>query len=344
MASDVLVENNSATKQNFASDQDVRWCPGCGDYAILAQMKKILPETGVPREKTVFISGIGCASRFPYYLNTYGMHTIHGRAPTVATGVKLANPELSVWIISGDGDGFSIGASHLLHLCRRNVDVKIVLFNNQIYGLTKGQYSPTSPVGKITKTTPFGSLDMPFNPLAMVLAAGATFVARTVDRDTKHMAEVFRRAAGHRGTAFVEVYQNCNIFNDGAYRYLTDPDQKAENILYLKDDQPLRFGLNQDKVVCANRDMTLEAAQVDGDVLPEAALIHKENQPLPAIASLLAGMEHANGMPTPVGVFRAVEEETYDRAFRQQMQLVEQQKGTGDLKELLHKGDTWQVL
>ena len=234
MADNPAVDQKSA-KANFASDQDVRWCPGCGDYAILAQMKKVLPEIGVPREKVVFISGIGCASRFPYYINSYGFHTIHGRAPAVATGVKLANPELSVWIITGDGDSLSIGGNHLLHLCRRNLNVNIILFNNQIYGLTKGQYSPTSPVGKRTKTTPYGSLDTPFNPMSLVLGAGASFVARTIDRDTKHMAATFKRAAAHKGCSFVEVYQNCIIFNDGAFQSVTDPKIKQENLLYLED-------------------------------------------------------------------------------------------------------------
>ncbi|RMF60351.1 MAG: 2-oxoacid:ferredoxin oxidoreductase subunit beta, partial [Calditrichaeota bacterium] len=292
-------------KQDFSSDQDVRWCPGCGDYAILAQMKRVLPTLGIPREKFVFISGIGCASRFPYYLNTFGLHTIHGRAPTVATGIKLANPELSVWIITGDGDSLSIGGNHLIHICRRNLDVKIVLFNNQIYGLTKGQYSPTSPKGKITKTSPYGSLDTPFNPVSLALSAGATFVARTIDRDTKHMAEMFRRAAMHKGCAFVEVFQNCNIFNDGAYNEFTDPATKAERVLYLEDGKPMIYGAEQDKGLVING-FDIESISLKDEQDRERVIVHKEGNKNVAYAQLLARLTFHPQLPTPVGVFRQV--------------------------------------
>ena len=340
MAQDVKTrENSAAPRENFATDQDVRWCPGCGDYAILAQMKKVLPDLGIPSEKTVFISGIGCSSRFPYYINSYGFHTIHGRAPTLATGVKLANPELSVWIISGDGDGFSIGASHLMHLCRRNLDVNVVLFNNQIYGLTKGQYSPTSPLGKITKTSPYGSLDAPFNPLAMVLSAGASFVARTIDRDTKHMAETFRRAAAHKGTSFIEVYQNCNIFNDGAFFALTDPKSKLDNLLYLEDGQPLKYG----KTVRWGLKMDDLRLSRFEEVSGQEAFVHREQGMPTAYLQMLAELNHMADMPTPVGVFRDEDRTTYDHMVVEQVEAVTKRRGQGNLKELFITGDAWQV-
>src|SRR5687768_16785913 len=238
----MTTEAPALTPADFASDQDVRWCPGCGDYSILAQMKKVLPQVGVPREKIVFISGIGCSSRFPYYMNTYGMHSIHGRAPAVATGLATARPDLTVWVVTGDGDGLSIGGNHLIHAMRRNVKMTILLFNNQIYGLTKGQYSPTSEVGKVTKSTPFGSLDQPFNPVALALGSEATFVARSLDVDRKHLTDVLRTAAAHQGTAFVEIYQNCNIFNDGAFELITGKDHKDENQIRLEHGKPIRFG------------------------------------------------------------------------------------------------------
>ncbi len=331
-----------AKKQDFGSDQDVRWCPGCGDYAILAQMKKVLPTLGISREKTVFISGIGCASRFPYYMNTYGMHTIHGRAPTVATGVKLANPDLSVWIVTGDGDGFSIGTSHLMHLCRRNIDVNVVLFNNQIYGLTKGQYSPTSPVGKITKTSPVGSLDTPFNPIKMVLSAGASFVARTIDRDTKHMAETFRRAAAHKGVSFIEVYQNCNIFNDGAFSHLTDPKTKLENVLYLEDGEPLVYGKEQRYGIKLNG-LSFEKSAIDNDAATDEFLKHDVHVVDTTFPLMLSILNEKAGMPTPVGVFRAIERPTYNEGFQQQLESVTAKKGEGQLKQLLVAADIWEV-
>lgn len=329
-------------KEDFGSDQEVRWCPGCGDYAILAQMKRVLPDLGIPREKTVFVSGIGCSSRFPYYMNTYGFHTIHGRAPTVATGIKLANPELSVWLITGDGDGLSIGGNHLMHLFRRNLDVNIVLFNNQIYGLTKGQFSPTSPAGKITKTTPYGSLSNPFNPISMALAGGATFVARTIDRHTKHMAEIFRRAAEHKGCAFVEVYQNCNIFNDGAFKELTDADTKQDHVLYLEDRQPLVYGKESNRGLRING-FNFEVKEIQGEDDLSDLSRHNENDPNSGYAYLLSKLSDTPGFPTPIGVFRRMEAEPYEVKFHEQMRMVTEKKGRGDLKKLFLTGDTWQV-
>jgi len=337
-----VIDNKKPRKINFGSDQDVRWCPGCGDYAILAQMKKVLPGLGIPREKTVFISGIGCSSRFPYYLNSYGFHTIHGRAPTVATGVKLGNPDLSVWIITGDGDGLSIGGNHLIHLCRRNLNVNIILFNNQIYGLTKGQYSPTSPLGKVTKTTPYGSLDAPFNPTALALAAGATFVARTIDRDTKHMAKIFQQAAMHNGTSFVEVYQNCNIFNDGAFLELTNSETKLDHVVYMEDEEPLVYGKTQ-RYALELECMELAKKPLDENAEPVNAMVHNIKAPGEAYVGLLSRMNELPGMPTPVGIFRAIERKTYDDVFVSQMDEVTKKKGRGDLKQLLISGDSWKV-
>ena len=328
-------------KINFASDQDVRWCPGCGDYSILAQIKKVLPDLGIDREKIVFVSGIGCASRFPYYLNTYGLHTIHGRAPSVATGVKVANPDLTVFIITGDGDSLSIGGNHLMHICRRNVNVNIILFNNQIYGLTKGQYSPTSPEGKVTKTTPYGSIDTPFNPLAVVLGAGASFVARTIDRDPKHMADIFRKAAAHKGTSFVEVYQNCNIFNDGAYRNLTDPKTKKDFLVYLEDEKPLIYGNEENQGVYLDG---LKLSSAELSVRPEnSPHVHTVQSGSDIYPYMLARMAEDATLPTPVGVFHQEERPIYEDQLHQQMDEVSKKKGKGNLKELFISGNTWTV-
>lgn len=329
-------------KINFASDQEVRWCPGCGDYAILSTIKKVLPELGIPREKLVFVSGIGCSSRFPYYLNTYGVHSIHGRAPTIATGIRLANPDLSVWIITGDGDGLSIGGNHLIHIMRRNLNVNIILFNNQIYGLTKGQYSPTSPRGQVTKSSPYGSIDNPFNPVRVALAAGATFVARTIDRDTRHMAEIFRRAARHKGVSFIEVYQNCVIFNDGAFRVVTDPSEKWEHALYMEHEKPLLFG-KENKKGLVLKGYHLEVVEVPDPAHVDHILVHNEHHPDTAYATLLSELTDKPDMPIPVGVFRDIEAETYEEAFFRQIEYVRQRKGEGDLKQLLLTGDTWKV-
>ncbi|MCG3208689.1 MAG: hypothetical protein FOGNACKC_02301 [Anaerolineae bacterium] len=328
------------TRKDFVSDQTVRWCPGCGDYAILAQMQKVLPELGIPKEKIVFISGIGCSSRFPYYMNTYGIHSIHGRAPTLATGLKIANPELSVWVITGDGDGLSIGGNHLLHALRRNIDINIILFNNRIYGLTKGQYSPTSEQGKITKSSPMGSLEQPLNPLSLAIGAEATFVARTIDTNVKHLAEVLRRAAEHKGTSFVEIYQNCVIFNDGAFSYATDNQTKAEAILELEDGQPLIFGKDRDKGIRLH-DLNPEVVSLD-QVAREDLLVHRENAVEPSLAYLLSRMRHPQ-FPEPIGVFRAVEKPPYEQSLMFQVTDAMAKKGRGDLKKLYHAGETWEV-
>jgi 2-oxoglutarate ferredoxin oxidoreductase subunit beta len=325
---------------DFASDQDVRWCPGCGDYSILAQMKKVLPMTGVPPEKTVFVSGIGCSSRFPYYVNTYGVHSIHGRAPAVATGIKVANPELSVWVITGDGDALSIGGNHLMHAIRRNLDFNIVLFNNQIYGLTKGQYSPTSPLGKVTKSTPFGSVDNPLHPLAVAIGCEATFVARSIDVHIKHLGEVLRRASEHRGTAFIEVYQNCNVFNDGAFEWGTDRDTKADTVLELEHGKPLIFGKNRDKGIRLNG-MTPEIVELGKGISEDDLLFHDEKAEEPTLAYLLSRMRHPE-FPEPIGVYRAVERPIFEERLHQQISDARKKKEP-DLESLFMAGETWVV-
>ncbi|MEM1225709.1 MAG: 2-oxoacid:ferredoxin oxidoreductase subunit beta [Planctomycetota bacterium] len=326
---------------DFASDQDVRWCPGCGDYSILAQMKKILPDVGVPREKTVFISGIGCSSRFPYYMNTYGMHSIHGRAPTFATGLKSTRPDLSVWVITGDGDSLSIGGNHFIHCLRRNLDVNIVLFNNRIYGLTKGQYSPTSVEGQITKSTPMGAIDHPLSPLSVALAAEATFVARSIDAHVKHLGETLKAAAQHKGTSLVEVYQNCNVFNDGAMAYAQERKQRANNIVELQHGKPLIFGTGSDKGIrlTGNHLEVVNTADVPTDDL----LIHDAHDPNPAIQMMLARMKYPE-MPEPIGVLRSVDNvATYDEQINDQVTQARASKGEGDLQALFTSGDTWEV-
>ena len=290
------------TRKDFVSDQDVRWCPGCGDYAILAQVQKVMPELGVPREDIVFISGIGCSSRFPYYMNTYGFHSIHGRAPAIATGLKVARPELSVWVVTGDGDALSIGGNHLIHILRRNIDVNILLFNNRIYGLTKGQYSPTSEQGKVTKSTPMGSVDYPFNPISVALGADSSFVARTVDVEAKHLQDIVRRAYEHRGTSFVEILQNCNIFNDGAFGALTEKDTKADAQLVLEHGKPLIFGKHRDQGI-RMRGHALEVVPLGNGVTEADLVVHDETDQV--LAFLLSLMSPPK-FPTPIGVFRAV--------------------------------------
>jgi 2-oxoglutarate ferredoxin oxidoreductase subunit beta len=303
-------------------------------------MQKVLPELGIPKEKIVFISGIGCSSRFPYYMNTYGIHTIHGRAPTIATGLKLANPDLSVWVITGDGDGLSIGGNHLLHVLRRNVDINIILFNNRIYGLTKGQYSPTSLQGHKTKSSPLGSVEQPLNPISVAVGSEATFIARTIDTNVKHMAEVLRRAAEHKGTSFVEIYQNCVIYNDKAWEYATDASVKEENILELEHGQPLIFGKNRDKGIRLNE---LDPEVVSLDVVAqEDLLVHRENAPEPSLAYFLSRMRQPD-FPEPIGVFRCIEKPVYERDVLAQVETTIQSKGRGDLKKLYHSADTWEV-
>jgi len=326
------------SRKDFESDQDVRWCPGCGDYAILAQVQRVLPELGIPRERFVFLSGIGCSSRFPYYVNTYGFHTIHGRAPAIATGLKSTRPELSVWVVTGDGDALSIGGNHLIHVLRRNVDLNILMFNNRIYGLTKGQYSPTSEVGKITKSTPGGSVDHPFAPVALALGADATFVARSLDVEAKHLQEILRRAHAHRGTSFVEILQNCNIFNDGAFETLTDKERKAEHQLVLEHGKPLVFGAKRDKGIRLGSGMRPEVVALGNGTSESDLLVHDEHDP--TLAYFLSRMEPPD-FPTPIGVFHAVARPTYDESVNAQLAAA---TGKGaDLDKLFTRGDTWTV-
>ena len=336
------VVDSKLTRKDFVSDQEVRWCPGCGDYAILAQMQKVLPEVGVPRENIVFVSGIGCSSRFPYYMNTYGVHSIHGRAPTIATGIKAANPDLSVWVITGDGDGLSIGGNHLLHSLRRNVDLKIILFNNRIYGLTKGQYSPTSLQGHRTKSTPMGSIDYPLNPISVALSAEATFVARTQDTNTKHLSQVLRRAAEHKGAAFVEIYQNCVVLNPDAWDHTTDSDVRDDNIVFLEEGQPLIFGKDRDKGILMNG--TEPEVVTLGNGMPEDELVvHREDRGNASYAYMLSRMEYPS-MPLPFGVLRAIEQPSYTEMLTDQVDAAVAAKGgAGDLNSLFRAGDTWVV-
>ncbi len=326
------------TRKDFASDQEVRWCPGCGDYAILAAVQKQLPEFGIPPEKIVFFSGIGCSSRFPYYMNTYGFHTIHGRAPALATGLKISRPDLDVWVVTGDGDGLSIGGNHMIHTLRRNIGVKILLFNNRIYGLTKGQYSPTSEMGKITKSTPVGSVDFPFNPITIALGAHATFVARSIDVEQKHLGETLRRGHAHDGCAFIEILQNCDIFNDGAFADLTDKATKPEHQLVLEHGKPLIFGKNRDKGIRMNG-MRPEVVALGNGVTEKDLVVHDETNF--ALAFMLGNFEPP--MPTPIGVFYAEPRPTYEGALAKQMEAVVAKQGKGDPQALLERGDTWTV-
>ncbi len=326
------------SRKDFVTDQDVRWCPGCGDYAILAQVQKVMPELGIPRENIVFISGIGCSSRFPYYMNTYGFHSIHGRAPALASGLKITRPELSVWVVTGDGDGLSIGGNHLIHILRRNIDVNILLFNNRIYGLTKGQYSPTSEQGKITKSTPLGAPDHPFNPIAVALGANATFVARSIDVEAKHLQETLLRAFHHKGTAFVEILQNCNIFNDGAFASLTDKDTKADAQLVLRHGEPLRFGKQREKGIRLVNGQPTVVHLGDG-VSEEALLRHDETDA--GLAFTLSQLSPPE-FPTPIGVFRAVTRPTYEEIVNAQIAQALNQ-APPDIQGLLKGPETWVV-
>jgi 2-oxoglutarate ferredoxin oxidoreductase subunit beta len=330
------------TKKDFQTDQEVRWCPGCGDYAILSAVQSVFPELGIPREKFVVVSGIGCSSRFPYYMNTFGFHTIHGRAPAVATGLKVARPELEVWVATGDGDALSIGGNHTIHMLRRNVGLKVLLFNNRIYGLTKGQYSPTSEIGKKAKSTPYGSIDRPFNVLSLALGAEATFVARSVDVFQPHLKAVLRRAAAHQGTAFIEILQNCNIFNDGAWESLTEKEVKDDHTILLEHGKPLVFGKNKDKGI-RMRGIGLEVVSLGNGVTESDLIVHDEAHPNPAYAFLLSRMDGAPGFPTPLGVLRAVEAPRYEAGMNDQLRQVVAKKGKGDLGQLLRAGDTWEV-
>ena len=334
-------EENTLTKKDFVTSNDVRWCPGCGDYAILNAVQRTLPELGIPKEKFVVVSGIGCSSRFPYYMNTYGFHTIHGRAPTVATGVKVANPELSVWMITGDGDGLSIGGNHLLHLLRRNLDINVLLFNNRIYGLTKGQYSPTSEVGKKTKSTPSGSVDYPVNPLLFALGSEATFIARTTDTDQKHMIETFKAAQDHKGTSFVEVFQNCVIFNNKTFDSVTGRDVKNDQIIYLEEGKPLIYGEGGNKGIRLNG-LNMETVDLAEGCSGEELLVHNPKDPNPAYASMLSQMSY-HAFPTPLGILRQLEgRETYEESVLSQIQSA-QTKGNNSLQELLTGNNSWVV-
>ncbi|MFF7357697.1 MULTISPECIES: 2-oxoacid:ferredoxin oxidoreductase subunit beta [Streptomyces] len=331
--------------KDFKSDQEVRWCPGCGDYAILAAVQGFMPELGLARENIVFVSGIGCSSRFPYYMNTYGMHSIHGRAPAIATGLASSRRDLSVWVVTGDGDALSIGGNHLIHALRRNVNLKILLFNNRIYGLTKGQYSPTSEIGKVTKSTPMGSLDAPFNPVSLAIGAEASFVARTIDSDRKHLTEVLRAAADHPGTALIEIYQNCNIFNDGAFDALKDRQQAEEALIRLEHGQPIRFGADGARGVVRDRATgDLEVVTVTADNEADV-LVHDAHAASPTTAFALSRLADPDTLHhTPIGVFRSVERPVYDTAMAEQLDTAIEQKGKGDLSALLAGGDTWTVV
>jgi 2-oxoglutarate ferredoxin oxidoreductase subunit beta len=331
-----MATNGKLTAKEFKTDQEVRWCPGCGDYAILAALQSFMPELDVPKEKIVFVSGIGCAARFPYYMETYGMHSIHGRAPAIATGLSTSRPDLSVWVVTGDGDALSIGGNHLIHALRRNVNIKILLFNNEIYGLTKGQYSPTSPLGKRTKSTPMGSLDHPFNPLSIAIGAEASFVARAIDTDRAHLTTVLRAAAAHRGSAFVEIFQNCNIYNDGAFDFVRDD---KTNRIYLEHGQPIRFGEEGAKGVRQRADGSVEVVDVTDD---SELLVHDAHHPEPSPAFSLSRLTREASGATPIGIFRDVDRGVYDDLMAEQLREA-QEKRDGDLEALLHAGDTWTI-
>jgi len=328
------------TRADFSSDQSVRWCPGCGDYAILAQAQKVFPDLGVSKENFVFISGIGCSSRFPYYMNTFGFHTIHGRAPAIAFGVKLSNPDLSVWVVTGDGDGLSIGGNHTIHLLRRNLDINVMLFNNRIYGLTKGQYSPTSEIGKVTKSSPLGSLDRPFNPLTLALGTGATYVARTIDRETKHMQAMITRSYGHKGTSFLEIYQNCNIFNDGAFGPMTDKESKADTVLWLENGQPMVFGKEKNRGIRLDGNTPMIVEIGDKWSLDDV-LVHNESDYV--IASLLSNLTYQSDFPDPIGVLYAIDSPTYEELMMEQINNAIGKKGSTSVQDILNAGDTWVV-
>ncbi len=333
------------TAKDFASDQEVRWCPGCGDYSILAQVQRIMPDLGIPKENVAIISGIGCSSRFPYYMNTYGMHSIHGRATAIASGLKASRPELSVWIVTGDGDGLSIGGNHTIHLLRRNLNVNIMLFNNQIYGLTKGQYSPTSEEHKITKSSPLGSIDHPFNPLALAMGADATFIARTMDRDTKHLQETLRRAHEHHGTSFVEIYQNCVIFNDGAFEIFTEKATKAEEALFLEHGKPMIFGAEKNKGVRLNG-FTPEVVTLGEGFSADDLWVHNENDLFKAqiLVRLLDDPHKPLHLPRPFGVFYQTDRPCYEDVMAMQLEEAIAKKGKGNLAKLLRGNETWEIV
>jgi 2-oxoglutarate ferredoxin oxidoreductase subunit beta len=328
------------TRKNFISDQDVRWCPGCGDYAILAQVQKVFPDLGVPKENFLIVSGIGCSSRFPYYMDTFGFHSIHGRATPLATGAKLANPDLSVWVVTGDGDSMSIGGNHFIHILRRNLDINILLFNNEVYGLTKGQYSPTSAQGHISKSTPLGSVDYPFNPPQLALGAGGTFIARGIDREQKHLQNLLKEAHKHSGTSFLEIYQNCWVFNDGAFANLTDKEIKMETQLILENGKPMIFGKGN------NKGMRLAGAKLEVVLIEETSpmddiLVHDESNKIQGL--LLSELTHKDGFPTPIGIIYREDKPTYENLMYNQMEKAVNLQGEGDLDTLFQSGHTWKV-
>lgn len=337
--SEVNQLQSKLTKADFESGQEVRWCPGCGDYAILASVQKIMPELNIPKENIVFVSGIGCSGRFPYYMNTYGFHTIHGRAPAVATGLKITRPELSVWIITGDGDALSIGGNHFIHILRRNLDVNILLFNNRIYGLTKGQYSPTSEQGKITNTTPLGALDRPLNPVSVALAAEATFIARVLDIDAKNLQTVLKAAYAHKGTAFVEIYQNCNIFNDGAFAHLSDRSVREENMLWLEHGKPLIFGKNKDRGIRL-KGLQPEVVTLGNGITADDLVCFDAQESQPTLAYLLSRLDYPE-FPVPFGIFRSVEKPVYEEVFNSRISKLNQSEE--DLTKILKGGQSWIV-
>ncbi len=333
------------TKKDFESGVDPRWCPGCGDFSIINQVQKLLPSVGVSRENIVFVSGIGCSSRFPYYMNNYGMHTLHGRAPSFASGLKMSRPELQVWVVTGDGDALAIGGNHFIHTMRRNLDIKILMFNNRIYGLTKGQVSPTSELGKKTKTTPHGSADYPFNPPALALGAGATFVARSVDIEGQHLATVLKAAAEHKGSTYVEIYQNCPVFNDGAYLFLTEKSVKADAMLRMEEGKPLLFGKENKKGIRFNaQSAELEVVTIgQNGVAEKDILVHNPKREDPTIAFMLANLSTRPGFPTPIGVFRNVRQPTCEEIYWEQVKQLKAKKGEVSIRKFLSEADTWTI-
>jgi len=338
-----MAEPVTLSRKDFSSDQEVRWCPGCGDYSVLTAVQLLLPEIGILPQNQVFVSGIGCSSRFPYYMNTYGVHSIHGRAPAFATGIAAARPDLDVWVVTGDGDGLSIGGNHLIHALRRNINITILMFNNQIYGLTKGQYSPTSEVGKVTKSTPFGSIDHPFNPISVALGAEASFVARTHDMDRKHMTEVFRRANAHQGASFVEIYQNCNVFNDGAFDAVVAKDSRTDMLIDLHHGEKIVFGANGEHGVMLDEFGEAHVVSV-ADVGLEKILVHDEQRPEPSLAFALSRLASGPYEPTPVGIFRAIQRPSYEIELSRQLAAVQERGGAPDLDGLLGSGNVWEVV
>jgi len=332
------------TSKDLQTDQDIRWCPGCGDYSILKQVQKVMPDLGIPRERIVFVAGIGCSSRFPYYMNTYGIHTIHGRATAIATGLKSARPELSVWVITGDGDGLSIGGNHMIHILRRNIDVNILLFNNEIYGLTKGQYSPTSPEGTINKSSPMGSIDHPFNPAALALGADGSFIARSMDRDPKHLQEMLTRANKHKGTSFLEIYQNCNIFNDGAFFTFSEKESKLEETLHMTQGEPLLFGENNNKGIKLDGNRPV-IVNVGKEISPDDLWIHDEKDIFKAslLTRFFDDPAKKDHLPRPFGIFYEAERPTYESALQDQIDEALKEKGEGNLDKLIAGPKTWEV-